>query len=95
MVMQVESGSSCAVFGLEGVGLSIVMGFKAAGASQIIGINIYKDKFASAKELGATKCVNPQDIMKPIEHVLVEMTSLVWTIPLRSLDALMPWYIIC
>ncbi|XP_034970078.2 alcohol dehydrogenase 1-like isoform X2 [Zootoca vivipara] len=72
---QVTPGSSCAVFGLGGVGLSVVMGCKAAGASQIIGIDINKDKFVTAKELGATECLNPLDYKKPIQEVLVEMTG--------------------
>lgn len=32
-------------------------------------------KFASAKEFGATECVNPRDYDKPIQQVLVEMTE--------------------
>nr|XP_034970081.1 alcohol dehydrogenase 1-like isoform X1 [Zootoca vivipara] len=73
---QVEPGSTCAVFGLGGVGLSVVMGCKAAGASRIIGIDINKDKFTKAKELGATECIAPQDFKKPLNEVLVEMTGL-------------------
>uniref|UniRef100_A0A674JDN0 Alcohol dehydrogenase 1 n=1 Tax=Terrapene triunguis TaxID=2587831 RepID=A0A674JDN0_9SAUR len=72
---KVERGSTCAVFGLGGVGLSVVMGCKAAGASRIIGVDINKDKFAKAKELGATECINPQDFTKPIEDVLMELTG--------------------
>ncbi|XP_052538809.1 alcohol dehydrogenase 1 [Tympanuchus pallidicinctus] len=72
---QVEAGSTCAVFGLGGVGLSVVMGCKAAGASRIIAIDINKDKFAKAKELGATDCINPKDFKKPIHEVLTEMTG--------------------
>ncbi|KAH1170187.1 hypothetical protein KIL84_001172 [Mauremys mutica] len=72
---KVERGSTCAVFGLGGVGLSVVMGCKAAGASRIIGVDINKDKFAKAKELGATECINPQDFTKPIEDVLKELTG--------------------
>ncbi|XP_024068615.2 alcohol dehydrogenase 1-like [Terrapene carolina triunguis] len=72
---KVEPGSTCAVFGLGGVGLSVVMGCKAAGASRIIGIDINKDKFGKAKELGVTECINPQDFTKPIQEVLVEMTG--------------------
>nr|XP_006123942.1 alcohol dehydrogenase 1 isoform X2 [Pelodiscus sinensis]CCQ25767.1 alcohol dehydrogenase class I [Pelodiscus sinensis] len=72
---KVEGGSTCAVFGLGGVGLSVVMGCKAAGASRIIGVDINKDKFAKAKELGATECINPQDFTKPIEDVLMELTG--------------------
>ncbi|KFV88782.1 Alcohol dehydrogenase 1, partial [Struthio camelus australis] len=73
---KVKPGSTCAVFGLGGVGLSVVMGCKAAGASRIIGVDINKDKFAKAKELGATDCVNPKDFTKPIHEVLMEMTGL-------------------
>lgn len=72
---QVERGSTCAVFGLGGVGLSVVMGCKAAGASRIIGVDINKDKFAKAKELGVTDCVNPKDYDKPIQDVITEMTK--------------------
>ncbi|XP_061438870.1 alcohol dehydrogenase 1-like isoform X2 [Rhineura floridana] len=73
---QVKPGSTCAIFGLGGVGLSVVMGCKAAGASRIIGIDINKDKFTKAKELGATECIFPQDFKKPINEVVVEMTGL-------------------
>ncbi|XP_072191245.1 alcohol dehydrogenase 1-like [Excalfactoria chinensis] len=72
---KVKPGSTCAVFGLGGVGLSVVMGCKASGASRIIAIDINKDKFARAKELGATECINPKDFKKPIQQVLTEMTG--------------------
>ncbi|XP_076998846.1 alcohol dehydrogenase S chain-like [Tamandua tetradactyla] len=74
-VAKVTPGSTCAVFGLGGVGLSVVIGCKAAGAARIIGVDINKDKFAKAKELGATECINPQDFQKPIHEVLKEMTG--------------------
>uniref|UniRef100_A0A5F9CY33 Alcohol dehydrogenase class-3 n=1 Tax=Oryctolagus cuniculus TaxID=9986 RepID=A0A5F9CY33_RABIT len=72
---KVEPGSTCAVFGLGGVGLAAIMGCKAAGASRIIAVDINKDKFARAKEFGATECINPQDFSKPIQEVLVEKTD--------------------
>ncbi|NWZ18132.1 ADH1 dehydrogenase, partial [Agelaius phoeniceus] len=72
---KVKPGSTCAVFGLGGIGLSVVMGCKAAGASRIIAVDINKDKFAKAKELGATDCINPRDFQKPIQEVLTEMTG--------------------
>uniref|UniRef100_A0A4X1UH50 alcohol dehydrogenase n=2 Tax=Sus scrofa TaxID=9823 RepID=A0A4X1UH50_PIG len=74
-VAKVTQGSTCAVFGLGGVGLSVVMGCKAAGAARIIGVDINKDKFAKAKEVGATECINPQDYEKPIQEVLQEMSG--------------------
>ena len=38
-------------------------------------MDINKDKFAKAKELGATECINPLDYSKPIHEVLQEMTD--------------------
>ncbi|XP_042326681.1 alcohol dehydrogenase 1B-like [Sceloporus undulatus] len=72
---KVRPDTSCAVFGLGGVGLSVVMGCKAAGASRIIGIDINKDKFPMAKELGATECISPLDFQKPINEVVLDMTD--------------------
>ncbi|XP_054447673.1 LOW QUALITY PROTEIN: alcohol dehydrogenase E chain-like [Pteronotus mesoamericanus] len=74
-VAKVTQGSTCAVFGLGGVDLSVVMGCKAAGATRIIGVDINKDKFEKAKEVGATECISPQDFKKPIQEILKEMTS--------------------
>lgn len=74
-VAKVTQGSTCAVFGLGGVGLSVIIGCKAAGAARIIGVDINKDKFAKAKEVGATECINPQDYNKPIQEVLQEMSG--------------------
>lgn len=51
------------------------MGCQAAGASRIIGIDINKEKFGKAKELGATECLDPQDYKKPVQEMLVEMTG--------------------
>ncbi|XP_069486765.1 alcohol dehydrogenase 1-like [Ambystoma mexicanum] len=72
---KVEPGSSCAVFGLGGVGLSAVIGCKVAGASRIIGIANTKSKFAKAKEVGATECISAKDYNKPVHEVLCEMTD--------------------
>ncbi|XP_037686241.1 alcohol dehydrogenase S chain-like isoform X2 [Choloepus didactylus] len=74
-VAKVTPGSTCAVFGLGGVGLSTVLGCKAAGAARIIGVDINKDKFAKAKALGATDCISPQDFQKPVHEVLTEMSG--------------------
>ncbi|XP_074084191.1 all-trans-retinol dehydrogenase [NAD(+)] ADH7-like [Macrotis lagotis] len=72
---KVTPGSTCAVFGLGGVGLSVIIGCKAAGASRIIGVDINSRKFEKAKAVGATECVNPKDHTKPISEVLKEMTG--------------------
>ncbi|NXX85440.1 ADH1 dehydrogenase, partial [Urocolius indicus] len=72
---KVKPGSTCAVFGVGGVGLPVVIGCKAAGASRIIAIDINKDKLAKAQELGATDCLCPQDFKKPMQEVITEMTG--------------------
>ncbi|XP_075959333.1 alcohol dehydrogenase class-3-like isoform X3 [Anarhichas minor] len=72
---KVEKDSSCAVFGLGAVGLAAVMGCQAAEAKRIIAVDINPDKFEKARMLGATDCVNPNDYIKPIQQVLVELTD--------------------
>jgi S-(hydroxymethyl)glutathione dehydrogenase/alcohol dehydrogenase len=72
---KVEEGATVAIFGLGGIGLAAIIGAKMAKASRIIAIDINPAKFAIARELGATDCVNPQDYDKPIQNVVVEMTD--------------------
>ncbi|KAG8593128.1 hypothetical protein GDO81_000734 [Engystomops pustulosus] len=72
---KVKPGSTCAVFGLGGVGLSVIIGCKVAGASRIIGIDLNSNKFPKAKEFGATECINPKDYDRPIHEVLTAMTD--------------------
>ncbi|XP_066430081.1 alcohol dehydrogenase 1-like [Eleutherodactylus coqui] len=72
---KVKPGSSCVVFGLGGVGLSVIIGCKVAGAAKIIAVDVNPDKFAKAKEFGATECINPKDYDRPIHEVLAEMTD--------------------
>tara|TARA_B100000745_G_scaffold65979_1_gene38879 strand:+ start:318 stop:1427 length:1110 start_codon:yes stop_codon:yes gene_type:complete len=72
---KVEAGSSIAVFGLGGIGLSLVQGAVMAGASRIIVIDINEDKFEMAKQLGATDCINPKEHSASIQEVIVELTD--------------------
>uniref|UniRef100_F6YVG3 Enoyl reductase (ER) domain-containing protein n=1 Tax=Ornithorhynchus anatinus TaxID=9258 RepID=F6YVG3_ORNAN len=72
---RVTPGSTCVVFGLGGVGLSVAMGCKASGAARIIGVDINEGKFARAKAVGVTDCLNPRHFKKPIQQVVVEMTG--------------------
>lgn len=72
---KVEHGTTCAVFGLGGIGLSVIIGCKVAGASRIIAIDVNSKKFEKAKELGATECVNPKDYENPIHEVIQKMTN--------------------
>jgi S-(hydroxymethyl)glutathione dehydrogenase/alcohol dehydrogenase len=72
---KVESGSNVAVFGLGGIGLSVIQGAKMAKAKRIIAVDINSNKFELAKQLGATECINPKDFDKPIQDVIVEITD--------------------
>ncbi len=59
---KVEAGSTVAVFGLGGIGLSCIQGAVMAKAERIIAIDVNPDKFEFARQLGATDFVNPKDI---------------------------------
>ncbi len=72
---KVRPGSSVAVFGLGGIGLSVVQGAVMAKAARIIAIDTNPEKFAMARTLGATDCVNPKDHSAPIQEVIIDMTD--------------------
>ena len=72
---KVQEGDSVAVFGLGGIGLAVVQAARQAKAGRIIVVDMNPDKFALAKEFGATDFLNPKDYDKPIQQVIVEMTG--------------------
>lgn len=72
---KVEPESTVAVFGLGGVGLSVIQGAKLVKAKRIIAVDINPEKFKLATEFGATDCVNPKDYDKPIQQVLINITD--------------------
>jgi S-(hydroxymethyl)glutathione dehydrogenase/alcohol dehydrogenase len=54
----VEPGSVVAVIGCGGVGLSVVMGARLAGAGRIIAMDLRAPKLALARKLGATDVID-------------------------------------
>ncbi|KAI9365957.1 chaperonin 10-like protein [Zopfochytrium polystomum] len=73
---KVEAGSTVAVFGLGGVGLSVIQGCRTAGASRIIAIDLNPSKKDLAMKLGATEFLNPADHPGvSIQSVIVQMTD--------------------
>jgi S-(hydroxymethyl)glutathione dehydrogenase/alcohol dehydrogenase len=72
---KVEPGSTVAVFGLGGVGLSVIQGAVMAKAERILAVDINADKEEMARQLGATDFVNPRDYDQPIQDVIVELTN--------------------
>jgi S-(hydroxymethyl)glutathione dehydrogenase/alcohol dehydrogenase len=72
---KVEAGATVAVFGLGGIGLSVVQGAVMAGASRILAVDLNDDKFEMARMLGATDLVNPSKYDQPIQDVIVDLTD--------------------
>ncbi|MCH2171810.1 Zn-dependent alcohol dehydrogenase [Myxococcota bacterium] len=70
---QVEPGSTCAVIGCGGVGLSIIQGCRIAGANRIIAVDTQEWKLDLAKRVGATDGVGPGSD-DPVAEVL-ELTG--------------------
>ncbi len=65
---QMRVGASVAVVGLGGVGLAALIGAQAAGARQIIAIDLSDTKLEQARALGATHTVNAGEA-GALEHV--------------------------
>lgn len=72
---KVKEGSTVAVFGLGGIGLSVVQGAVMAKAKEIIAIDINPNKREIAEKFGATKFVNPNEIDGEIAPYIVELTD--------------------
>lgn len=72
---KVEPGSTVAVFGLGGIGLSVVQGAVMARAERIIAIDSNPDKFEMARMLGATDFLNPTASDDPIQDLVVDLTD--------------------
>jgi alcohol dehydrogenase len=58
---QVRAGSSVAIIGLGGVGLASLLGANAAGARQIVAVDLSDAKLELALALGATHTFNAED----------------------------------
>jgi alcohol dehydrogenase len=58
---KIGAGVKIAVLGLGGVGLNALIGAAAAGAAEIVAIDLSEEKLALALSLGATAAVNAKD----------------------------------
>ena len=72
---KVEPGSTVAVFGLGGIGLSVIQGAVMAQAGRIIAIDLNPEKFAMATAMGATDTLNPKDVSGDLVEAIKEMTG--------------------
>ncbi|TWT03988.1 zinc-binding dehydrogenase [Reyranella sp. CPCC 100927] len=58
---RIQPGSTVAIVGLGGVGLSGLMGAVLGGAARIVAIDLSDEKLGLARQLGATDTVNARD----------------------------------
>ncbi|HET8727264.1 MAG TPA: zinc-dependent alcohol dehydrogenase family protein [Alphaproteobacteria bacterium] len=58
---RVPMGASVAVIGLGGVGLNALLAARAAGAAEIVAIDLHEDKLELARKLGATAAFDAGD----------------------------------
>jgi len=72
---KVRPGSSAAVFGLGGIGLSVIQGLVLARAERIIAVDVNHLKFEMAEALGATDFIVPQQSGLPVQQVIIDMTD--------------------
>ena len=72
---KVEAGANVVVFGLGGIGLSVIQGAKLVGASKIIGVDLNPAKRQLAEHYGMTDFVNPKEIEGDLVDYLVQITD--------------------
>jgi S-(hydroxymethyl)glutathione dehydrogenase/alcohol dehydrogenase len=68
---RIEPGSTVAVFGCGGVGISAIQGARIAGARRIIAVDQFESKLAMAKRFGATDTIDAshQDAVEAIREM--------------------------
>jgi len=73
----VSEGSTVAIFGLGGVGISVAQGCVERKAARIIGIDTNPAKFPLAKNFGVTEFINPTELPKDktIQAHIVDITD--------------------
>ena len=72
--MNVEAGSTVAVFGLGGIGLNVIQGARMVGATRIIGIDLNPAPIPMATQFGMTDFINPNEVDNVVDHI-VDMTG--------------------
>ncbi|MCP5024808.1 MAG: Zn-dependent alcohol dehydrogenase [Actinomycetia bacterium] len=71
---QVRPGTTVAVIGAGGIGLSAIQGARIAGANRIIAVDITNEKLDTARVCGATDTVNSAEVDDPVAAVM-ELTG--------------------
>eukprot|EP00605_Chrysophyceae_sp_TOSAG23-4_P000017 GSChrysophyteH1.ASY1.ANO1.17.1 assembled CDS len=73
----VQPNTTVAVFGLGAVGLSVIQACKSRGCSRIFAIDLNPAKFEMATSLGATDCINVNNLPagQNIQQYIVSLTT--------------------
>lgn len=72
----VQPGNTVAVFGLGAVGLAVIQACKMRKASRIFAVDINTAKFDIARDLGATECIDPTQLLNTtIQSYIVSTTK--------------------
>ncbi|SJN09364.1 Alcohol dehydrogenase [Leucobacter sp. 7(1)] len=69
-----RAGQTAVVVGCGGVGQSVIMGLKLAGAAEIIAVDLSEDRLDQARLVGATHVVNPGAV-DSVEAVLARVPN--------------------
>ncbi|WP_072622221.1 S-(hydroxymethyl)glutathione dehydrogenase/class III alcohol dehydrogenase [Spirulina major] len=72
---KVEPGANAVVFGLGGIGLSVIQGLRLAGANLIIGVDLNPAKQELATRYGMTHFVDPNTLEGDLVAHLIELTD--------------------
>ncbi len=72
---KVEAGANVVVFGIGGIGLSVIQGAKMVRAKQIIAVDINDSKKELAEKFGATHFVNPQNLGEDLVAHIIQLTD--------------------
>jgi S-(hydroxymethyl)glutathione dehydrogenase/alcohol dehydrogenase len=70
IVAKITPGSTVAVFGAGGVGLSVIQGARIAGARQIIAVDTNPARSAVASKLGATDFIDPKEVDNVVATIM-------------------------
>ncbi|MFE7358734.1 Zn-dependent alcohol dehydrogenase [Streptomyces sp. NPDC057543] len=66
---QVEAGSSVAVIGCGGVGISTIQGARVQGAAQIVAVDPVASRREAALRFGATEAVSPDELAEAKQRI--------------------------
>jgi S-(hydroxymethyl)glutathione dehydrogenase / alcohol dehydrogenase len=72
---KVTEGSTMAVFGIGGIGLSVIQGAKMAKAKKIIAVDINNDKKEISMNMGATDFINPKELKTSVVDEIIRITD--------------------